>query len=108
MLDVLVIGSGPAGLSAAVYAKRANMSVLVVEKEFGGSGQIAESTHVDNYLGFAGIDGFELGEKFRNHAACLGVEIKEAKACDFAFQTKAPSASEPPASFWRVTFAQRL
>ena len=80
MLDVLVIGSGPAGLSAAVYAKRANLNVLVVEKIYYGTGQIAESSRVDNYLGFAGISGYELGEKFREHASGLGVEFKEAEA----------------------------
>ena len=43
MYDVLIIGSGPAGLSAAVYAKRANLNVAVIEKEYEGTGQIAES-----------------------------------------------------------------
>ena len=83
MVDVLVIGSGPAGLSAAVYAKRANLKVLVVEKYFGGTGQIAESSMVDNYLGFAGISGFDLGEKFKQHAEGLGVEFKEGDAREF-------------------------
>ncbi|MGN0155360.1 MAG: NAD(P)/FAD-dependent oxidoreductase [Lachnospiraceae bacterium] len=80
MLDVLVIGSGPAGLSAAVYAKRANLEVLVAEKVYYGTGQIAESNLVDNYLGFAGINGYELGEKFREHAVSLGVEFKDGEA----------------------------
>ncbi|MCM1499644.1 MAG: FAD-dependent oxidoreductase [Clostridium sp.] len=80
MLDVLVVGSGPAGLSAAVYAKRANLNVSVVEKYPGGTGQIAESSMVDNYLGFSGIGGFELGEKFRQHAEGLGVEFKDGEA----------------------------
>lgn len=85
MLDVLIIGSGPAGLSAAVYAKRANMDVLVAEKVFYGTGQIAESNLVDNYLGFAGINGYDLGEKFREHAVNLGVEFKEGEAGTFEF-----------------------
>lgn len=85
MLDVLVIGSGPAGLSAAVYAKRANLNVLIVEKMYYGTGQIAESNQVDNYLGFAGINGYDLGEKFREHAVSLGVEFKEAEAEKFVF-----------------------
>lgn len=80
MLDVLVIGSGPAGLSAAVYAKRANLEVLVAEKVYYGTGQIAESNLVENYLGFAGINGYELGEKFREHAVGLGVEFKDGEA----------------------------
>ena len=48
--DVSIIGSGPAGLSAAIYAKRANLSAIVIEKEYEGTGQIAESGQVDNYL----------------------------------------------------------
>lgn len=85
MLDVLVIGSGPAGLSAAVYAKRASLDVLVAEKVYYGTGQIAESNLVDNYLGFAGINGYDLGEKFRDHAVNLGVEFKNGDAGRFEF-----------------------
>ena len=69
MYDVLIIGSGPAGLSAAVYAKRANLNVAVIEKEYEGTGQIAESKNVNNYLGLPDINGYDLGEKFREHAA---------------------------------------
>lgn len=94
MLDVLVVGSGPAGLSAAVYAKRANLNVLAAEKVYYGTGQIAESSLVDNYLGFAGINGYELGEKFREHAVSLGVEFKDGEAAHFEFDDDA----------WKVTF----
>lgn len=94
MIDVLVIGSGPAGLSAAVYAKRANLDVLVAEKVYYGTGQIAESNLVDNYLGFAGISGYDLGEKFREHAVSLGVEFKSGDAVGFAFAD----------DIWKVTF----
>lgn len=94
MLDVLVIGSGPAGLSAAVYAKRANLNVLVAEKEYYGTGQIAESNQVDNYLGLAGINGYDLGEKFREHAVSLGVEFKDGEAEKF----------ESAGGIWKVTF----
>lgn len=80
MFDVLIIGSGPAGLSAAVYARRANLQVLVVEKLYHGTGQVAESHQVDNYLGFLGIGGYDLGEKFREHALGLGVEFKDGEA----------------------------
>lgn len=96
MLDVLVVGSGPAGLSAAVYAKRANLNVLVAEKVYYGTGQIAESSLVDNYLGFAGINGYELGEKFREHAVSLGVEFKDGEAAHFEFDDDA----------WKVTFGK--
>ncbi len=75
--DVSIIGSGPAGLSAAIYAKRANLSAVVIEKEYEGTGQIAESGQVDNYLGLPGISGYDLGETFREHAVKLGVEFLE-------------------------------
>ena len=62
--DVSIIGSGPAGLSAAIYAKRANLSAIVIEKEYEGTGQIAESGQVDNYLGFAGDQRIRPGRNF--------------------------------------------
>lgn len=77
MYDTIIIGSGPAGLSAAVYASRAALKALVIEKVYGGSGQIAESERVDNYLGLYGENGFELGERFRAHAEALSAEFYE-------------------------------
>ena len=79
MTDVLIIGSGPAGMSAAIYAKRANLNVLIVEKEYEGTGQMAESSRIDNYPGFYGINGYELGEKIREHAEALGIKFLEAE-----------------------------
>lgn len=75
MYDVLIIGSGPAGLSAAIYAKRANLDVRILEKNMFGTGQVAESSEVDNYLGLPHSNGFDLGDKFRKHAEGLGVEF---------------------------------
>lgn len=75
--DVGIIGSGPAGLSAAIYTKRANLSAVVIEKEYEGTGQIAESGQVDNYLGLPGISGYDLGEQFREHAVKFGVSFLE-------------------------------
>ena len=77
MYDILIVGSGPAGLAAAIYGKRANLSVAVIEKNFGGVGQIGEGGHVYNYPGLPGIRGFELGMKFSEHAAELSVEFIE-------------------------------
>ena len=77
MLDVVIIGSGPAGLTAAIYAKRAGLKVVVVEKDYMGTGQIANSSRVDNYPGMPGVDGYTLGENFRSHAESLGVEFIE-------------------------------
>ncbi|MBQ8164558.1 MAG: FAD-dependent oxidoreductase [Clostridia bacterium] len=80
MRDLLIIGSGPAGMSAFIYAKRANLDVLVAEKEFLGTGQIAESLQVDNYIGLVGKSGYELGEAFRQDAEKFGAEFYEGKA----------------------------
>ena len=99
IFDVLIIGSGPAGLSAAVYAKRANLDVLVAEKEYHGTGQIAESDQVDNYLGMFGMNGYDMGEAFREHALRLGAEFYEGMADGFS--------AEPgeKAGVWKVHFA---
>ena len=75
MLDVIIVGSGPAGLSAAVYARRAGLSVLVLEKNAMSGGQVLTTYEVDNYLGLPGIGGMELGTKFHEHAAGLGAEF---------------------------------
>lgn len=83
MIDILVIGSGPAGLSAAIYAKRANLKVVIAEKVCYGIGQIAESHMVDNYLGIPEINGYDLGAKFREHAVKLGVEFIDGDARKF-------------------------
>ncbi len=73
--DVIIVGSGPAGLTAAIYAVRAQLSVLVLEKEYMSGGQMLNTYEVDNYPGLPGIGGFELGMKFREHAEKLGVKF---------------------------------
>lgn len=73
--DCVILGSGPAGLTAAIYAARACMTALVIEKEFVSGGQVVDTSEVDNYPGYPGISGFELGMKFREHAERLGVEF---------------------------------
>ena len=67
MYDLIIIGSGPAGLGAAIYGKRAGYSTLVLEKNPMSGGQVLNTCEVDNYLGLPGIGGYELGEKFREH-----------------------------------------
>lgn len=75
--DLIIIGSGPAGLSAAVYGKRAGLNLLVIEKNYMSGGQILNTYEVDNYLGMPGINGFDMGMQFREHADKLGVEHAE-------------------------------
>lgn len=82
MYDLIIIGSGPAGLSAAVYAKRAGLDLLVLEKNPMSGGQILNTYEVDNYLGLPGINGFDMGTVFREHADKLGVPFREAQAME--------------------------
>ncbi len=73
--DIIIIGGGPAGLTAAVYARRANKSVLVMEKgTFGG--QITSSPKVENIPGFISVSGNEFAEKLLEQAMELGAEVE--------------------------------
>lgn len=75
--DLVILGSGPAGLGAAIYAQRAELKTLVIEKEMVSGGQVLTTYEVDNYAGLPGIGGFDLGMKFREHADALGAEFAE-------------------------------
>lgn len=77
MYDLIIIGSGPAGLSAAVYAKRAMLDVLVLEREPFSGGQIVKTEKVDNYLGMCGVSGYDMAMTFRAHADSLDVLFQE-------------------------------
>ena len=77
--DLIIIGSGPAGLSAAVYGMRAGLRLLVIEKNPMSGGQVLNTYEVDNYLGLPGINGFDMGMKFREHADKLGAPFLEAE-----------------------------
>jgi len=75
MHDIIIIGAGPAGLTAAIYARRANKSVLLLEKgAFGG--QITFSPKVENYPGFASLSGTELADHFVEQALGLGADVE--------------------------------
>ncbi|MCM1189748.1 MAG: FAD-dependent oxidoreductase [bacterium] len=80
MYDLIIIGSGPAGLTAAIYGKRAGLRLVVLEKAPMSGGQVLNTYEVDNYPGLPGSNGFDLGVKFREHADRLGVEFLEAEA----------------------------
>ncbi len=74
--DVFIIGAGPAGITAAIYAARAGLSAVISENSVVG-GQISQSSMVGNYPGFENITGAELAEKFRGHLYSLGMQIEE-------------------------------
>ena len=82
MYDVILIGSGAAGLSAGVYAKRAGLKLLVIEKSPMSGGQILNTYEVDNYLALPGIHGFDMGMKFREHADKLEVPFMDAEVLE--------------------------
>ncbi|WP_287624985.1 thioredoxin-disulfide reductase [Clostridium sp.] len=75
MYDIIIIGSGPAGLSAAIYAQRACLDTIVIEKNGISGGQVLNTWEVDNYPGFPGVTGFELSRQFREHADKLGARV---------------------------------
>lgn len=75
MYDVIIIGSGPAGMAAAIYAERAKLNTLVLEKNYITGGQVLTTYEVDNYPGFPGVSGMELSTKFKEHAEKLGTKV---------------------------------
>lgn len=74
MYDIIIVGAGPAGLAAAIYARRAGKSVLVLEKDTFG-GQVTFSPKLENYPGFEEISGNELAQRMLEQAMGLGAEI---------------------------------
>ena len=82
--DLIIVGGGPCGLSASVYAGRSNMKTLLIE-EFACGGQILNTYEIKNYPGFENISGPELASKMEQQANNLGVELKYEKVLDFDF-----------------------
>ncbi len=78
MKDMVIIGAGPAGLSAALYGARAGMDLVILESNYMAGGQVLTTYEVDNYLGLPGSNGFDMGMKFKEHVENLGVEITAA------------------------------
>ena len=74
-IDVVIIGGGPAGYAAAIYAARANLTTTVIEQGMSG-GQIATTNEVENYPGIPLLSGTELGERFQQHAEGLGAQVE--------------------------------
>ena len=79
MRDVLIIGSGPAGLTAAIYANRSGLDTAVIEALAGSGGQVVNTSEIDNYPALPGINGFELGMKMREHVDSFGVPVIQDK-----------------------------
>lgn len=85
--DSIIVGGGPAGLTAAIYSIRAGKSVLLFERQVIG-GQVAYTSMVDNYTGIKHIDGATLSSMMFEHAKSLGVEINYSEVIDLDFSEK--------------------
>lgn len=94
IFDVIIVGGGPAGLTAGIYAMRAALKAVLIEKGIPG-GQVALTKGVENYPGFIDISGFDLSDKFLQHAKSYGLEIMMQEA----------SAIEPGIDFHSVRLA---
>lgn len=75
LIDVAIVGGGPAGYAAAIYTARANLTTTVIEQGMSG-GQIATTNEVENYPGIPLLSGVELGERFQQHAEGLGAQVE--------------------------------
>ncbi len=75
MYDLVIVGAGPAGITASIYAARKKMDLIVISQNIGG--QTIWSADIENYTGYQFITGIELGQKFREHLDQFAVEVKE-------------------------------
>ena len=101
--DMLIIGGGPAGYTAALYAARAGLTVLVLEKLVAG-GQMALTHRIDNYPGFEnGVDGFTLGENMRAGAERSGAETRFTEVLSLDLKADPKSAETPDETFFGRT-----
>lgn len=85
MFDIVIVGAGPAGITAGIYAKRAGKNVLVIERAIIG-GQVASIGEIENYPGFSKVEGYVLADAFRKQAKSLGVEFVSDVMTDFKVQ----------------------
>ena len=74
MYDLIIIGAGPAGLAAGIYASRARLNAVIIEQNYVNGGQIIDTYEIDNYPGLPGLSGMDLAMKMAEHAEKLGVE----------------------------------
>ncbi|MBR4719401.1 MAG: thioredoxin-disulfide reductase [Lachnospiraceae bacterium] len=78
LYDLIIAGAGPAGMTAAIYARRAELKVLLIEKNYMGGGQIINTYEIDNYPGLPGLSGMELATKMSEHVDKYGTERVQA------------------------------
>ena len=103
-IDVAIIGGGPAGYAAAIYAARANLTTTVIEQGMSG-GQIATTNEVENYPGIPLLSGAELSERFQQHAEGLG---KKQKAWKKKTKTKPMQRCLRCITIWAIRLPRAL
>ncbi len=99
--DVIIIGSGPAGLTAALYAGRAELDTIIIEKAPLSGGQIINTYEVDNYPGIPGISGFELATKFREHCDRLDMNFITGEVISFKIEDGIKAATLEDGTVYR-------
>lgn len=92
--DLVIIGSGPAGLCAAIYAGRAMLDQVVIEKESFSGGQVITTERIDNYPGLYGISGYEMAMKFREHANQLEIPFVEGEVTEIIDNSSGETSSK--------------
>lgn len=85
LFDLIIIGGGPAGLSAGIYARRANLNVLIID--YSQTNKLSKIANIDNYPGFSSISGFDLDQNFKKQVKDLGIEIKDEKVIEIKQHT---------------------
>lgn len=80
--DLVILGAGPAGITAGIYAMRARLDTVLLEKNYVNGGQVLNTHEVDNYPGFPQISGIALSEAFENHAKQLGLPIQQGEVLE--------------------------
>jgi len=100
--DMIIIGGGPGGYTAALYAARAGLDTLVLEKLSAG-GQMALTAQIDNYPGFDGIDGFSLGEKMQQSAEQFGAQTELAEVYSLRLQGEVKEVETSEGTFYGRT-----
>ncbi|HIR93361.1 MAG TPA: thioredoxin-disulfide reductase [Candidatus Egerieimonas intestinavium] len=103
--DMIIIGTGPAGLGAAIYGQRALLKILSLEENYVSGGQMSTTYEVDNYPAKPGISGMDLGMEMREHAERMGAEIRRGKVRSIQREGRLWRVSTKKESFLTKTVA---
>ena len=103
--DMIIIGTGPAGLCAAIYGQRALLKILSLEENYVSGGQMSTTYEVDNYPAKPGISGMDLGMEMREHAERMGAEIRRGKVRSIQREGRLWRVSTKKESFLTKTVA---